>query len=281
MSLALLASLGGAAVLLIALALRRARLRERVAARLRAEPGADAPGATHASLRDPRGFEAPLGFGVAALAAALLGASAFVASGVGMLAAVAVQIALEWRISRRRIAIEEGLAEVVGGVASMVRVGASPLDALVRNAAECREPLHSLLGDLTGRLRLGEDPALALRRLSESAPIHSTRLLAVALGVQWSGGGSLGPSLDAIARSIRERAQLARRIDTQAASTRGSIAVLLGATGAVAWLSWSNDSANLAAFLASPAGGALLALVLWLQALALLWMWRLVRPPRG
>ena len=78
-----------------------------------------------------------------------------------------------------------------------------------------------------------------------------------------------------VARALRDRVELLRRIHTQSAPTRGSVFAFVAATGAVAFLMWQYDPANLEHFLTSGAGSTLVGLSIWLQATGILWMWRL------
>ena len=96
----------------------------------------------------------------------------------------------------------------------------------------------------------------------------------MALAVQWRAGGSMDRSLSSVARAVRDRVELLRRIQTQSAPTRGSVFAFVAATLGVALLMWQNDPANLERFLASGVGGALVGLSIWLQAIGIVWMWR-------
>jgi tight adherence protein B len=207
----------------------------------------------------------------------LLGWDLPIASGSAALAGVLLHAALAVLAQRRALRLEEGLAEVIALVSSGLRVGASPLEALERAADAVGGPARSVLLDLGARLRLGEEPEAALEELTRRVPLESFRLFSLALAVQWRAGGSLQRSLATVGRSIRNRVQVARRIHSQSASTRGSVVAFTVATAAVALLMWQYDPGNLERFLRSGSGAALLGGALWLQALAILWMSRLTR----
>lgn len=200
---------------------------------------------------------------------------AFLLSGVVVLAGVLAHIAIRSFDQSRALALEEGLAEAIGLATSSLRVGASPIEALERASQAIRGPARPVLTALTGRLRLGQAPEKALAELYEDIPLESFRLFSVALAVQWRAGGSLERSLGTVARALRDRVELLRRIRTQSAPTRGSVFAFVAATGGIALLMWQNDPANLERFLASGTGGALVGLSVWLQAIGILWMWRL------
>lgn len=215
------------------------------------------------------------------LAVAITGAAmridAILASGVGAVAGVLFQVAVGGIAQRRSLQLEEGLAEVIGLTSSALRAGASPVDALERAAQAIRGPAQRILLDLAGRLRLGEDPETTLMSLADRVPLESFRLFALAVAVQWRAGGSLERSLSIVARAVRDRVELQRRIQTQAAPTRGSVFAFVAATAGIGLLMWQHDPANLEHFLGSPAGSALVGAATWLQALGILWMWRITQ----
>jgi len=210
-----------------------------------------------------------------AVAVAALGWHPVVATGTGALAGVLAHLALAARAQRRALELEEGLAEAIGLASSALRAGASPVDALEHAARALGGSAGSVLLDLTGRLRLGEDPEAAIAELADKVPLESFRLFALALGVQWRAGGSLQRSLAVVARAVRDRVELMRRIHTQAAPTRGSVFAFVAATAAIGFLMWQYDPANLERFLRSDTGSLLVGGAAWLQALGVFWMWRL------
>jgi tight adherence protein B len=219
------------------------------------------------------------------LPAAILGASvaaiwtsqALLWSGVGILMGALLHVALNAMEQRRALALEDGLAEAIGLASAALRAGASPLEALERASQAISGPARALLLDMTGRLRLGESPEVALADLAEDVPLESYRLFSVALGVQWRAGGSLERSLVAVAGALRDRVELLRRIQTQSAPTRGSVFVFVAATLGIALLMWQNDPANFEHFLRSDGGSLLVGGAVWLQAIGIVWMSRLAR----
>ncbi len=201
--------------------------------------------------------------------------SAILSTGAGAVAGVLVYLAFAAFTQQRSLQLEEGLAEVIGLTSSALRAGASPVEALERAASAIRGPARGLLLDLAGRLRLGEEAEAALAGLAERVPLESFRLFSLALSVQWRAGGSLERSLAVVSRAVRDRVEVQRRIHTQAAPTRGSVFAFVAATAGIAYLMWQNDPANFERFVASSSGSTLVGVAVWLQALGILWMWRI------
>lgn len=277
--------LGAGSLLALAVAtllLRRGLLHRRVVIRLAEAPALEtAEVATRASTarvsapgsRGELALLAVLGLAIASVGEWLsLGRALWAAIGVDVLALV--HVAMRVRASRRELRVEEQLGEVVRLLAAALRSGASPADALHRSAARIAAPLHGPLAEAAGRLRLGDDPRAVFARLAEQVPMDSTRLLTVALAVQWGSGGSLQRTLLSIGRYAQDRVDLRRRIESQAAPARSAVLTLVGATAAVGFLAWSNDPGNVERFLRAPMGAGLVAGALILQGLSLVWMWR-------
>jgi tight adherence protein B len=198
-------------------------------------------------------------------------------SGVGVLMGALVHVAVHAMEQRRALAMEDGLAEAIGLASAALRAGASPLEALERASQAISGPARVLLLEMTGRLRLGESPEVALAELAEDVPLESYRLFSVALGVQWRAGGSLERSLVSVAGALRDRVELLRRIQTQSAPTRGSVFVFVVATLGIALLMWQNNPANFEHFLRSDGGSLLVGGAVWLQGIGIVWMSRLSR----
>ena len=199
------------------------------------------------------------------------------AVGLGAVAGALTFIAHRTVQDRQALVLEEGLADALDLAMSALRAGSSPLDAFQRAARDAQEPLRQLLSDLTGRLAAGEPPGRATARLVEQAPLESFRLLALCLSVQWTAGGQLSRSLALVSRSVRDRADVLRRVESQAGPTRGSVLLLMAANVAIAAIVWLNDPPGIMRFLDSDVGTGLVTGTLLLQGISLVWMWRLAR----
>ncbi len=262
-------------------AIWRAHARTRLGERL-SEP-APADSADGAGLRGaPRvraraTLAASAAVGVAGLALALGLPAPFACAGALVLG-VALYLASALRARSLARRLEEDLVAVLDLARSAVRAGASPVDALARAARESRAPLRAELEALVARLRTGEPADRALRQLRERIPLESFGLFALALGAQWGAGGSLERALAQVSHALRDRIELLRRLEAQAAPTRVSVAILFATCAAIAALAWSHDPENVGRFLANPIGRTLVSGALALQALSLLWMARLEEP---
>ena len=264
--------------------LRRETLRARARQRLGSEEeeAAAGPEATSQSFPSGRSRSQIRVFWAIAAGSAVFLVCAFLwdpylAAGIGMVAGALAHVSLTALEKKRTLELEEGLAEAIALASSALRAGASPVDALERAARAVKGPANPVLLDLSGALRLGDDVERALEALVNRVPLESYRLFAVALAVQWRAGGSLERSLAVVARAVRDRVELERRIFSQAAPTRVSVFAFVLATLAIAYLMWQNDPANVEHFLTSSTGVKLVGTSIWLQAIGILWMSQMSR----
>jgi len=274
---------------------RTQRLRARALARLgrhagAAEASGPAGAAGAAGTEDATAAEAAAGrrrvpvvrsrtwIGWCAGAAVALGLLFLVRPAFAFAAGIAVgavaAVVESYQRSRHALRLEQQLADTIDLLIGALRAGAGMVDALERAGRTARAPLGPILSEASARLRLGERPQEVLGDVAARVPLESFRLLAFALTVNWEAGGSLAPTLATVGRSVRDRVELSRRIQSQSAPTVASIVSLMGASYGIAWLTWLNNPDNVERFIATPTGGLMVAGTVVLQGLGLLWMWK-------
>ncbi len=186
----------------------------------------------------------------------------------GMLAYVVERGVADARTGR----IEQQLANALDLVVAAVQAGGALMSALEAALAESKPPIRPFLRDVVTRLQLGDAPEIILKDLAARVSIETFRLFAVTLAVHWEVGGSLASTLAVVARTVRDRAELSRRIRTQAAEAHFSVAVVMLLTYAVALLMWRANPDPVVRFFLSPVGAELTGGVIVLQAIGLFWM---------
>lgn len=199
-----------------------------------------------------------------------------IAFAIGFDLGILVYLSLSSRRTKYLVRLEAQLAETLRLTASALKAGLGRIDALHRAADQVDAPLHPILLETVGRLRLGESPQLAFEHLIERVPLETFRLFSMVVATQWQAGGSLQGTLASVGDFMQDRVDVQQRIASQSAPTRSSTIVLFAATGAIAYFSWTHDPYNLERFLRSDAGTALAATTLALQGVALVWMDRLM-----
>jgi tight adherence protein B len=180
---------------------------------------------------------------------------------------------LEAHLAARRIAkIEAQLADAIDLMVGALGAGASVATALQAASQETRQPLRRHLEDLLGRIRLGDDPRSAFETLARRVPLETFLLFASTLTVNWEVGGNLAPSLAAVGRTVRDRIEISRRIQSNIAQSHLSTLAVLSLTYFIALVVWRSDPDQMGAFLETELGKLAVAVTMVLQTLGMLWM---------
>jgi tight adherence protein B len=176
-----------------------------------------------------------------------------------------------WLAEQRQLLIQVQLANALDLMIASLRAGAGLLTALEAAARESRAPLRPQLEDVLGRIRYGDDPRAVVRALEQRVPLETFRLFCETIAAHWEVGGNLAPVLAAVARTIRDRIELARRVRSLSTQARVSVIVILLATYFIATVSWRNDPKRMADFLSTYVGQGLSVGAIVLQAVGVAW----------
>ena len=180
-------------------------------------------------------------------------------------------------VAGRTVRVDGQLADALDLLGSSVAAGVGLVEALDGVVRDVRMPLRRVLATAAERLRLGDDPQRVFEEALQTLPLPGFRLLTQYLSVQWQSGGSIAPGLHAIAETVRDRVNLARRVHGQSAEARISVLGILLVVYGIAALAWVNNPARVEAFLGSDVGGGIAAACVLLQAAGIVWMARMTR----
>lgn len=179
---------------------------------------------------------------------------------------------------RRGAAVVRALPDVLERVASGLRAGSAPLVALAEAAGGADLP-PSLAADLARVVERAEERGFepALAAWAEERPHPVIGAAAAALQLTASTGGPAAPALEGLAAGLRDRHDAAAEVAALSAQARLS-AVVVGAAPLVSLLlSLLVDRRVAPTLIGTPAGRACLLIGLALEAMAALWMRRIVR----
>ncbi len=199
------------------------------------------------------------------------------AIGLSTVGAVLALVAEDLRVERKLLRVEADLADAIDLLVGALRAGAGlgmALDSAVPNVPQ---PLRGLLDEMGRHLRLGDEPTRVFGEPARRVPLPSFRLFALSLGTQWEAGGNLAPALALVARSVRDRVALTRRVGTQSTSALASVLGIAAITYGIGVLMWLWEPRQVEVFLATGVGSVLVSVALVLQALGLMWIRGLVR----
>ena len=118
--------------------------------------------------------------------------------------------------------IEEQLPDSVELMVRSLRVGHPFSSALQIVAKEVPDPLGSEMGVISDEAAYGRDVGEALKAMAERLDMQDLRFLAVAVTIQQTSGGNLAEILDGLAKVVRSRFKLFRRVKAITAEAKWS-----------------------------------------------------------
>ena len=165
----------------------------------------------------------------------VLSAVAFAGLTVGTSAGLAVRIVVSvamgvgavfvWvnNTAKKRLGmIEEQLPDAVELMVRSLRVGHPFTSALQIVAKEVPDPLGTEMGIISDEAAYGRDVGDALKSMAERIDMQDLRFLAVAVTIQQTSGGDLAGILHGLAKVIRARFKLFRRVKAITAEAKWS-----------------------------------------------------------
>jgi tight adherence protein B len=164
-----------------------------------------------------------------------LGVAAFLGLTVGTGASLPVRIVVAigmgvggvyvWvnkKAKKRLSLIEEQLPDAVELMVRSLRVGHPFSSAVNIVAKEVPDPLGSEMGVIADEAAYGRDMSESLKHMAERIDTQDLRFLAVAVSIQQQSGGNLAEILDGLAKVIRARFKLFRRVKAITAEAKWS-----------------------------------------------------------
>ena len=140
----------------------------------------------------------------------------------------AVYVWVNGKAKKRLSMIEEQLPEAVELMVRSLRVGHPFSSAIQIVAKEMGDPLASEMGAIADESAYGRDVGDALKQMAERLDMQDLRFLAVAVTIQQQSGGNLAEILDGLAKVIRSRFKLFRRVKAITAEAKWSGTFLSG-----------------------------------------------------
>ncbi len=171
------------------------------------------------------------GLSVLAFAGLTVGTDTAVAIRAALSVAIGVGGVYFWVNSKakKRIAmIEEQLPDAVELMVRSLRVGHPFSSAVQIVSKEIKDPLASEFGIIADESAYGRDVGEALKDMAERIDLQDLRFLSVAVTIQQQSGGNLAEILAGLAKVIRARFRLFRRVKAITAEAQWSGKFLSG-----------------------------------------------------
>ncbi|WP_300016030.1 type II secretion system F family protein [uncultured Roseobacter sp.] len=148
-----------------------------------------------------------------------VGVRALLSVGIGV---GAVYFWVSSKANKRLSMIEEQLPDAVELMVRSLRVGHPFSSAIQIVAKEVQDPLASEFGMIADESAYGRDVGDALKEMAERLDMQDLRFLAVAVTIQQTSGGNLAEILAGLAKVIRARFRLFRRVKAITAEAKWS-----------------------------------------------------------
>lgn len=132
------------------------------------------------------------------------------------------------KASKRLAMIEEQLPDAVELMVRSLRVGHPFSSAISIVSKEIKDPLATEFGVIADESTYGRDIGEALKHMAERLDMQDLRFLAVAVAIQQQSGGNLAEILEGLAKVIRARFRLFRRVKAITAEAQWSGKFLSG-----------------------------------------------------
>lgn len=195
------------------------------------------------SLLSEKAQKAAIAFTPQQLILLMVGATvfAFVGLTVGTEAGIGIRVILSigmgvggvymWvssKAKKRLSMIEEQLPDAVELMVRSLRVGHPFTSAITIVSKEIKDPLATEFGIIADEAAYGRDVGDALKHMAERLDMQDLRFLAVAVAIQQQAGGNLAEILEGLAKVIRARFRLFRRVKAITAEAQWSGKFLSG-----------------------------------------------------
>ncbi len=126
------------------------------------------------------------------------------------------------KAKKRMALLEEQLPDAVELMVRSLRVGHPFSSAIANVAKEIADPLGTEMGVIADEASYGRDVTESLKAFAERMDSQDLRFLAVAVTIQQQSGGNLAEILDGLAKVIRARFKLFRRVKAITAEAKWS-----------------------------------------------------------
>lgn len=186
-----------------------------------------------------------------------------------------------WRISRRRdIRIrlfEKQIPEALDLMGRAMRAGHAFPTAVQMVGDEMADPIGQEFRTLFDETNYGVPQQEALLRLADRVPVADLSYFVVAVMIQRESGGNLAELLDNISSIVRARLKLLGQVRTLSAEGRLSALILIALPFATGALINVVAPSFMAILWTDPAGVRLMGVALFIMALGVLWMRKIIR----
>jgi tight adherence protein B len=179
---------------------------------------------------------------------------------------------------RRRLKIEDQLADAMVTLAQAVKAGLSLVQSLEILASQCPRPINGEFQQIVGEYKLGKPLERTLTEAKERLKSEHFALFAAAMLASHESGGRLNETVERIARSVLELQRLERKVSSETAQARRSALYMALAPAVILVVYYFVDPLNTTLLFTETIGQMILAAAVVLNVVAYLWARRILNP---
>jgi tight adherence protein B len=179
---------------------------------------------------------------------------------------------------RRRLKIEDQMADAMVTLASAVRAGLSLVQSMEILAAQCPKPINAEFHQIIGEYKLGKPLERTLTEAKQRLKSENFALFAAAMLASHESGGRLNETVERIAESVREMQRLDRKIMSETAQARKSAMYMAIVPAVILVIYFFVDPVNTGLLFTTPLGQLLLAAAVVLNVVAYFWARVILNP---
>jgi tight adherence protein B len=209
---------------------------------------------------------------------------AFVLSNVAFAILIAVLlVCVPWYLlrrmaERRRLKIEDQLADSMVTLSNAVKAGLSLPQALELLASQLPRPINVEFHQIVAEYKMGKPLERTLTEAKERLRSENFALFVAAMMASHESGGRLNETVERIAKSVLEMQRLDRKVRSETAQARRSAVYMAVAPAFILAAYYFVDPANTQMLFVHPAGQLLLAVAVVLNVVAYLWARMILNP---
>jgi tight adherence protein B len=179
---------------------------------------------------------------------------------------------------RRRLKIEDQLADAMVTLANAVRAGLSLAQSMEILAAQCPWPINAEFFQIAAEYKLGKPLDRTLTEAKQRLKSENFALFAAALMASHESGGRLNETVERIAQSVLEMQRLERKVKSETAQARKSAVYMAMAPGVILVVYYFVDPVNTEMLFTRLFGQVLLAIAVVFNVVAYVWARAILNP---
>lgn len=197
---------------------------------------------------------------------------------LGVVVGVGLPLAIVAYYNRQyRWKLQDQIPDAYRMLAGSVRAGQTLQQAIEFYAERGTKPLAEEFGHCAALMRLGMSPAAALQATAPRLGLLDFDLLVSTVGLYTQTGGNLVLLLERLADSVRDRNRYRGQFRAATAQSR-IVAIAIGAAAPLLVLIYLlAEPVHVQTFLSEPSGWTVLAGCAVMQAIGIIWLWRILK----